>query len=148
MQLPNFLRSFLRYLFHNCPRRTHWGTDNCNRPLPSLCRSLHSHKRCWCMHPLIQKNARNYKHNFMIDCKTVGFFSKSAKKSVKRGVCVLRARSSRASHARTRGVFLASLPSLTLCFQPRSRPFVWLCSRVLEYAKIRTVLHSNFMMAN
>ena len=31
--------------------------------------------------------------------------------------------------------------SLALCFQPRSRPFVLFdCSRVLEYAKIRTVL--------
>ena len=39
------------------------------------------------------------------------FFSKSVKKSVKRGV------------------FLASLPSLALCFQPRSRPFVWLLAR-------------------
>ena len=39
-------------------------------------------------------------------------------------------------------VFLASLPSLALCFQPHSRPFVWLL-RVLEYAKIRTVLQSN-----
>ena len=34
-----------------------------------------------------------------IDCKTVGFFSKSVKKSVKSGVRVLRARSGRASHA-------------------------------------------------
>ena len=31
--------------------------------------------------------------------------------------------------------------TLALCFQPRSRPFVWLL-RVLEYAKIRTVLQS------
>ena len=37
---------------------------------------------------------------YSIDCKKVGFFLKSVKKSVKRGVCVLRARSSRASHAR------------------------------------------------
>ena len=37
-----------------------------------------------------------------LDCKTVGFFlSKSVKKSVKRGVRVLRARSVRASPART-----------------------------------------------
>ena len=36
-----------------------------------------------------------------VDCKTVGFFfSKSIKKSVKRGVRVLRARSARASHSR------------------------------------------------
>ena len=59
----------------------------------------------------------------MLDCKTVGFFfSKSVKKSVKRGVRVLRARSAGASHARERKK--PSLPSLALCFQPRSRPFV------------------------
>ena len=52
------------------------------------------------------------------------FFSKSVKKSVKRGVRVLRARSER-----KKTVFLASLPSLALCFQPRSRPFVWLLPR-------------------
>ena len=52
------------------------------------------------------------------------FFSKSVKKSVKRGVRVLRARSER-----KKTVFLASLPSLALCFQPRSRPFVWLLAR-------------------
>ena len=34
--------------------------------------------------------------NTPLDCKTVGFFSKSVKKSVKRGVRVLRARSARA----------------------------------------------------
>ena len=57
------------------------------------------------------------------------FFSKSVQKSVKRGVRVLRARASharRACEARVKSVFLASLPSLTLRFQPRSRPFVWL----------------------
>ena len=60
------------------------------------------------------------------------FFSKSVKTSVKRGVRVLRARSARASHARRackarkKTVFLASFSSLALCFQPRSRPFVWL----------------------
>ena len=73
----------------------------------------------------------------LLDCKTVGFFSKSVKKSVKRGVRVLRARSTRASHASracearagalARGIFLffiflASLASLALCFQLRSRP--------------------------
>ena len=54
------------------------------------------------------------------------FLSKSVKKSVKRGVRVLRARSARASHARRACEARASLPSLALCFQPRSRPFVWL----------------------
>ena len=57
----------------------------------------------------------------MLDCKTVGFFfSKSVKKSVKRGVRVLRARS-----------LIADL--------------LFDCSRVLEYAKIRTVLQSTEM---
>ena len=46
-----------------------------------------------------------------LDCKTVGFFSKSVKKSVKRGVSLV--------------------PDL-----------LFDCSRVLEYAKIRTVLQS------
>ena len=40
----------------------------------------------------------------------------------------------------TKSVFLASLPSLALCFQPRFLLFD--CSSVLEYAKIRTVLQS------
>ena len=57
------------------------------------------------------------------------FLSKSVKKSVKRGVRVLRARSARASHARRACEARASLPSLALCFQPRSRPFVWLLAR-------------------
>ena len=47
------------------------------------------------------------------------FLSKSVKKSVKRGVW----------GARKKNVFLASLPSLALCFQPCSRPFVWLLAR-------------------
>ena len=52
----------------------------------------------------------------LIDCKTVGFFfSKSVKKSVKRGVRVLR----------------SLVPDL-----------LFDCSRVLEYGKIRTVLQS------
>ena len=55
------------------------------------------------------------------------FFSKSVKKSVKRGVRVLRARSP--------GAVSLSVFSLVpdLLFD---------CSRVLEYAKIRTVLQS------
>ena len=63
-----------------------------------------------------------------IDCKMSQFFSL---KSVKRGVRVLRARSTRASHAHRaceareqKPVFLASLRSLALRFQPRTRPFV------------------------
>ena len=86
---------------------------------------------------------RGCQARFVLDCKTVGFFSKSVKKSVKRGVRVLRARSARASYAgRTcEAREKKSLPSLALCFRPRSRPF-FDCSHVLEYAKIRTVLQS------
>ena len=59
-------------------------------------------------------------------------FSKSVKKLVKCAVRVLRARSARTSHARgaceTREK-KQSLPRLAPCFQPRSRPFVWLLAR-------------------
>ena len=69
-----------------------------------------------------------------VDCKIVGFFLKISEEI---------------AESLTR----ASPPSLALCFQPRSRPFVLLLaidrsidriyrSRVLEYAKIRTVLQS------
>ena len=61
--------------------------------------------------------------------KQSGFFSKSVKKSVKRGVRVLRARSARASHMLS--VF-SLIPDL-----------LFDCSRVLEYAKIRPVLQSS-----
>ena len=65
-------------------------------------------------------------YRLVLDCKTVGFFSsKSVKKSVKRGVRVVRARPEK----NRQSVFLVSLPSLALCFQPRSRPFVWLLAR-------------------
>ena len=57
------------------------------------------------------------------------FFSKSVKKSVKRGVRVLRARSARASHARRACEAREKKTSLALCFQPHSRPFVWLLAR-------------------
>ena len=78
-------------------------------------------------------------YRLVLDCKTVGFFSsKSVKKSVKRGVRVVRARREK----NWQSVFLASLPSLALCFQPRSRPFVWLLARTW-IRKIRTVLQSN-----
>ena len=40
-----------------------------------------------------------------------------------------------------KNVFLASLPSLALCFQP-CPDLLFDCSRVLEYEKIRTVLQS------
>ena len=52
----------------------------------------------------------------ILDCKKVGFFfSKSVKKSVKRGIRV-------EPHTPV-------LASLALDFQPRSRPFVWLLAR-------------------
>ena len=47
----------------------------------------------------------------LVDCKTVGFFLKISKEL---GIA-------REPHT---PVFLASLPSLALCFQPRFRPFV------------------------
>ena len=40
-------------------------------------------------------------------------------------------------------IFLVTLPSLALCFQPHSRPSASLFGRLLEYAKIRTVLQSS-----
>ena len=58
-----------------------------------------------------------------LDCKTEGFFfSKSVKKSVKRGVRVLRSRSARALHngrvrrEKKNRIFSVSGPSLALCF--------------------------------
>ena len=62
-----------------------------------------------------------------LDCKTVGFFSKSVNKSVKRGKSLTRAKSASLTRpsceAREKK---PSLPSLTLHFQPCSRPLVWL----------------------
>ena len=54
------------------------------------------------------------------------FFSKSVKKSVKRGVKVLRARSARASHARI------AVSLSVFSFVP---DLLFDCSRVIEYAK-------------
>ena len=66
-----------------------------------------------------------------LDCKTVGFFSKSVKKSATRGVRALRARSARASHARSVSPQSRSQAlSLALrLFSACSRPFVWLPAR-------------------
>ena len=64
-----------------------------------------------------------------IDCKTVDFFSKSVKKSVKRAVKVLRAK--RVS------------PQVSLSVFSLVADLLFGCSSVLEYAKIRTVLQSN-----
>ena len=72
-----------------------------------------------------------------LDCKTVGFFSKSVKKLVKRGVRVLRARSSRTSHARRACESPVSISVFSLV--PDLFFDYW---RVLEHATIRTVLQS------
>ena len=67
-----------------------------------------------------------------VDCKTVGFFLKISKE-IGKGWRKSLTRAKRASLTRpTREVFLAflaSLPRLALCFQPRSRPIVWLLAR-------------------
>ena len=47
---------------------------------------------------------------------------------------------------RKKTVFLASLPSLALCFN-LVRDLLFDCLRVLEYAKIRTVLQSSVWVA-
>ena len=72
------------------------------------------------------------------------------KKSIKRCVRVLRARSAGASHARRacearekKPIFLASLPVSVSVFSLVPDLF-FDCSRLLEYAKIRTVLQSRF----
>ena len=70
---------------------------------------------CFCHHGWKGKNCNVCKLSLTVTRlqNSRFFFSKSGKKSVKRGVRVLHRRSARASHA-----------SLALCFQPRSRPFV------------------------
>ena len=67
----------------------------------------------------------------IIDCKTAGFFFKISKEIGKTWRKSLNAREARESHVpvgrvrrEEKTVFSASLPSLALCFQPRSRPFV------------------------
>ena len=71
----------------------------------------------------------------IVDCKTVGFFfSKSVKKSVKRGVIVLRARSARAMCEREgkRRLFPVSLSVFSLV-----PDLLFDCSRVLKFLKNR-----------
>ena len=83
-----------------------------------------------------------------LDCKTVGFFSKSIKKSVKRGVRVLRARSARASHARRacetreKKPYFQRISPVSLSVFSLVPDLLFDCSRLLEYSKIRTVLQS------
>ena len=61
---------------------------------------------------------------YQLDCKTVGFFSQNR-------FCVALEERKSLTHAKraSLGRFLASLPSLALCFQTRSRPFIWLYAR-------------------
>ena len=72
----------------------------------------------------------------VIDCKTVRFFLKSVAQDSdarKAREPHMRTPIRRACDAREREkktiVFVASLPSLAYCFQPRSRPFVLLLAR-------------------
>ena len=71
------------------------------------------------------------------------FFSKSVKKSVKRGVRVLRGRSALASHARARGKTLNRLSPVSLSVFSVVPDLLFDSSRELEYAKIQTVLLSS-----
>ena len=85
----------------------HWLSRSRKYPLPGP------------TNPILSRFKEDWNAFSWLDCKTVGFVSKLVKKSVKRGARVLRARS-------FRGVWV---PSLALCFQPRSRPFVRLLVR-------------------
>ena len=79
--------------------------------------------------------------------QSIFFFSKSVKKSVKRNVSVLGARSARALHAHwaCEGIFQRLSP-VSLSVFSLVPDLLFDCSRVLEYAKIRTVLHSRYGM--
>ena len=87
--------------------------------------------------PILSRFKEDWNAFSWLDCKIVGFFSKSVKKSVKRGARVLRARSWRTSRA------------LRACESPVSLSVFSLvpdlffdCSHVLEHATIRTFLQS------
>ena len=74
------------------------------------------------------------------------FFSKSVKKSVKHSLRVLRARSARASHVlRACGVWRVCLSPVSLSVYSFVQGLLFDFSRVLEYAKIRTVLQSDLL---
>ena len=77
--------------------------------------------------------------SFLVDCKQSFFFSKSVKKSVECGVRVLCERSSLASHA-LRRLFPVSLYVFSLV-----PDLLFDCFRVLECAKMRTVLQSSLL---
>ena len=74
-----------------------------------------------------------------IDCKTVVFFSKSVKKSVKRDVGL--AREAREPHT-PNGRVRREKKRVSLSVFSLVPDLFFDCSRVLEYAKIRTVLQS------
>ena len=80
------------------------------------------------------------------------FSSKSVKKSVTRGVRVLCARTARASHARReceareKKPYFQRLSPVSLSVFSLVPDLLFDCSRVLEYAKIRTVLQSTKSM--
>ena len=77
-----------------------------------------------------------------VDCKTVRFFfSKSVKKSVKRGVTVLRAPQTPVVRVRREKNFWRLSP-VSLSVFSLVPDLLFDCSPVLEYAKIRTVLQS------
>ena len=70
------------------------------------------------------------------------FFSKTVKKSVKRGVRVLRSRGVRGLKCEAKG----NLSPVSLSVVSLVPDLLFDCSRVLEYAKIRTVLQSRGAM--
>ena len=76
-----------------------------------------------------------------IDCKTVGFFLKISKEIGKAWRKSLN-RAKRASHGRVR------LSPVSLSLFSLIPDLLFDCSRVLEYAKIRTVLQSNVKSDN
>ena len=100
------------------------------RPSPTVC-------KIFCKPASAQRRSGLY----IQTAKPSVFSSKSVKKSVKCGGTVLLARSARAHtpYGRVRRLSPVSLSVFSLVLD-----LLFDCSRVLEYAKIRTVLQSNF----
>ena len=74
-----------------------------------------------------------------VDCKTVGFFLKISKEIGKAWrKSLTRAKRVSSYSPQSRSLFSASFPVFSLV-----RDLLFDCSRVLEYAKIRTVLQSS-----
>jgi len=78
------------------------------------------------------------KTTISLDCKTVGFFLKSGLVWCEASVRTSRVLHARASHANS----ACALPSLALCFQSCSRPFVWLFVSTWIWKKKLTALQS------